>query len=154
MLGAGPATGIYWAVGVTDLRRGFEGLFGLTPDRLRCEPLGGRVLLLRTQQRNRLPKKSRGSGAGRKEKPLSEESIGYEHCQVCKSLIPGSARFISDRQSSRPPIVLERSDGACPECRAHVAPKLALHPPGCGSNGTLNRHQLPADLELHEQAIE
>ena len=39
MFGMGPATRIYLAAGVTDMRKGFEGLHGLVRDRLSCEPL-------------------------------------------------------------------------------------------------------------------
>ena len=38
MFGLGPATRVYLAVGATDLRKGFEGLFGLVKDRLELEP--------------------------------------------------------------------------------------------------------------------
>lgn len=34
MFGIGPATRIYLAAGPTDMRKGFEGLFGLVRDRL------------------------------------------------------------------------------------------------------------------------
>ena len=34
MFGLGPATRVYLAVGATDLRKGFEGLFGRVKDRL------------------------------------------------------------------------------------------------------------------------
>jgi hypothetical protein len=40
VFGWGPATRIYLAVGATDMRKGFEGLYGLAADRLLCEPLG------------------------------------------------------------------------------------------------------------------
>jgi hypothetical protein len=42
VFGLGPATRIYLAAGVTDVREGFEGLCGLVRDRLSCEPLSGR----------------------------------------------------------------------------------------------------------------
>ena len=45
MFGFGPATRIYLAVGATDMRKGFEGLYGLVRDRLQCEPLSGHVFL-------------------------------------------------------------------------------------------------------------
>ena len=54
MFGFGPATRIYLAVGATDMRKGFEGLFGLVRDRLQCEPLSGHVFLFCNAQRNRL----------------------------------------------------------------------------------------------------
>jgi transposase len=54
MFGIGPATRIYLAVGSTDMRKGFEGLFGLVRDRLSCEPLSGHVFLFTNAQRNRL----------------------------------------------------------------------------------------------------
>ena len=45
MFGLGPATRIYLAAGVTDMRKGFEGLYGLVRDRLSCEPLSGYLFL-------------------------------------------------------------------------------------------------------------
>jgi transposase len=54
MFGLGPATHIYLAAGATDMRKGFEGLYGLVRDRLRCEPLSGHVFLFANAQRNRL----------------------------------------------------------------------------------------------------
>lgn len=54
MFGFGPATRIYLAVGATDMRKGFEGLFGLVRDRLRCEPLSGHVFLFCNGRHNRL----------------------------------------------------------------------------------------------------
>ena len=54
MFGFGPATRIYLAVGATDMRKGFEGLYGLVRDRLECEPLSGHVFLFCNAQRNRL----------------------------------------------------------------------------------------------------
>ena len=44
MFGIGPATRIYLAVGATDMRKGFEGLYGLVRDRLQLEPLSGHLL--------------------------------------------------------------------------------------------------------------
>jgi transposase len=54
VFGFGPATRIYLAVGVTDMRKGFEGLFGLVRDRLQCEPLSGHVFLFCNGRHNRL----------------------------------------------------------------------------------------------------
>jgi transposase len=54
MFGWGPATRIYLAAGATDMRKGFEGLYGLARDRLACEPLSGHVFVFANAQRNRL----------------------------------------------------------------------------------------------------
>ncbi len=54
MFGLGPATRIYLAAGVTDMRKGFEGLYGLVRDRLSCEPLSGHLFLFCNAQHNRL----------------------------------------------------------------------------------------------------
>ena len=54
MFGLGPATKIYLAAGATDMRKGFEGLYGLARDRLMCDPLSGHVFLFCNAQRNRL----------------------------------------------------------------------------------------------------
>jgi transposase len=54
MFGIGPATRIYLAAGSTDMRKGFEGLFGLVRDRLSCDPLSCHVFLFSNAQCNRL----------------------------------------------------------------------------------------------------
>jgi transposase len=54
MFGVGPATRIYLAAGATDMRKGFEGLYGLVRDRLQLEPLSGHIFIFSNAQRNRL----------------------------------------------------------------------------------------------------
>jgi len=54
MFGWGPATRIYLAAGATDMRKGFDGLFGLVREKLLLEPLSGHVFLFSNAQRNRL----------------------------------------------------------------------------------------------------
>jgi hypothetical protein len=41
MFGLGPATKVYRALGATDMRKGFDGLYGLVRARLWCEPTSG-----------------------------------------------------------------------------------------------------------------
>ena len=54
MFGLGAATRIYVAVGATDMRKGFEGLFGLVKERLGLSPLSGHLFLFANGRRNRL----------------------------------------------------------------------------------------------------
>jgi len=54
MLGLGAATRIYVAVGSTDIRKGFEGLYGLVRDQLGLDPLSGHLCLFCNKGRNRL----------------------------------------------------------------------------------------------------
>jgi len=54
VFGLSPATRIYLAVGATDLRKGFEGLYGLVRDRLLCEPTSGHLFLFSNARRNRI----------------------------------------------------------------------------------------------------
>jgi transposase len=54
MLGLGAATRIYLAVGSTDMRKGFEGLYGLVRDQLGLDPLSGHLCLFCNKGRNRL----------------------------------------------------------------------------------------------------
>jgi|SRR3954451_21344928 len=54
MFGLGPATKVYLALGSTDLRKGFEGLYGLVRDRLGLEPLSGHLVLFCNAERTRL----------------------------------------------------------------------------------------------------
>jgi transposase len=54
VFGGGPATRIYLAAGATDMRKGFDGLYGLVRDRWLCEPLSGHLFLCCNAPRNRL----------------------------------------------------------------------------------------------------
>ena len=54
MFGLGPATRIYLAVGATDMRKGFDGLYGLVRARLLADPLSGHVFLFSNARHNRL----------------------------------------------------------------------------------------------------
>jgi transposase len=54
MFGLGPATRIYLLAGATDMRKGFNGLYGLVRDRLQSDPLSGHVFLFANGERNRL----------------------------------------------------------------------------------------------------
>ena len=54
MFGFGAATRIYLAPGATDMRKGFEGLYGMVRDRLQCDPLSGHVFLFANARRNRM----------------------------------------------------------------------------------------------------
>ena len=54
MFGGGPATRIYLAAGATDMRKGFDGLYGLVRDQLQLEPLSGHLFLFSNAQRNRV----------------------------------------------------------------------------------------------------
>jgi transposase len=45
---------VYLAVGATDMRKGFDGLYGLVRDRLLCQPISGNLFLFSNARRNRL----------------------------------------------------------------------------------------------------
>ena len=54
MFGLGPATKIYIAVESVDMRKGFDGLYGLVRDRLGEDPLSGHLFLFTNRGRSRL----------------------------------------------------------------------------------------------------
>lgn len=54
MFGLGPATKIYLGVESVDMRKGFEGLFGLVRDHLDQDPLSGHLFLFTNRTRTRL----------------------------------------------------------------------------------------------------
>ena len=54
MFALGPATRVYLAAGATDMRKGFEGLYGLVRDRLELDPRSGHLFLFANRQRTRL----------------------------------------------------------------------------------------------------
>jgi transposase len=54
MFGLGPATRIYLGTEPIDMRKGFEGLFGLVRDHLGQDPLSGHLFLFINRSRTRL----------------------------------------------------------------------------------------------------
>ena len=54
MFGLGPATRIYLGMESVDMRKGFEGLFGLVRDQLGQDPLSGHLFLFTNRTRTRL----------------------------------------------------------------------------------------------------
>jgi transposase len=54
MLGIGAATRVYLAIGATDMRKGFEVLFGIVRDRLLIDPLSGHLFVFCNARKNRL----------------------------------------------------------------------------------------------------
>lgn len=52
--GWGPATRIYVAVEAVDMRKGFDGLYGLVRDQLGQDPLSGHLFLFSNRTRTRL----------------------------------------------------------------------------------------------------
>ena len=54
MFGIGPATRIYLAVEAVDMRKGFDGLYGLVRDHLGEDPISGHLFLFSNRTRTRL----------------------------------------------------------------------------------------------------
>lgn len=54
MFGLSIATRVYVATDPTDMRKGFDGLYGLVRDRLAEDPLSGHVFLFANRSRTRL----------------------------------------------------------------------------------------------------
>jgi transposase len=54
VFGLGPATRIYVALGATDMRTGFDGLYGMVRDKLGLEVRSGHLFLFANARRNRL----------------------------------------------------------------------------------------------------
>lgn len=54
MFGLGPATKVFLNVPPVDMRKGFDGLFGLVRDRLHQDPLSGHLFLFSNRDRTRL----------------------------------------------------------------------------------------------------
>jgi transposase len=54
VFGLGPATKIYVAVEAVDMRKGFDGLYGLVRDHLRHDPLSGHLFLFTNKTKTRL----------------------------------------------------------------------------------------------------
>ena len=54
MFGLGPATKIYLCLDSVDMRKGFDGLYGLVRDRLEQDPRSGHLFLFSNRTRTRL----------------------------------------------------------------------------------------------------
>jgi transposase len=54
MFAMGAATRIYVCTGATDMRKGFDGLYGLIRERLECDPTSGHIFLFANARRDRL----------------------------------------------------------------------------------------------------
>ena len=54
MIGFGSATRVYLAAGATDMRKGFDGLYGMARDRLGVDPISGHLFVFCNRRRNRL----------------------------------------------------------------------------------------------------
>ena len=54
MIGVSPATKVYLATAAVDMRKGFEGLYGLVRDELGGDPLSGHLFLFANRGRTRL----------------------------------------------------------------------------------------------------
>lgn len=54
MFALGAATRVYVATGSTDMRIGFDGLYGKIRDVLECDPTSGHIFLFSNARRNRL----------------------------------------------------------------------------------------------------
>jgi len=54
MISVGPATRVFLACGVTDMRKGYDGLYGLVAGQLGEDPLSGHLFVFANRQRTRL----------------------------------------------------------------------------------------------------
>jgi transposase len=54
VFGFGPATRVYVAAGATDMRKNFNGLYGLVRDHLGCDPESGHVFVFTNARHNRV----------------------------------------------------------------------------------------------------
>lgn len=54
MFGLGAATRVYVATGATDMRKSFDGLYGLVRDKLSCDPESGHLFLFANSRRDRM----------------------------------------------------------------------------------------------------
>ena len=101
MFGIGLATKVYVAVGPTDMRKGFEGLYGLVRERLGVDPLSGHLFLFANARRTRLKVLVwDGSGLWVCAKRLEKGRFHQRECRrrsaVCGAE-PGGFEFVAER---------------------------------------------------------
>ena len=54
MIATGPATRVFLACGITDMRKGFDGLYGLVKSQLNEDPLSGHLFVFANRNRTSL----------------------------------------------------------------------------------------------------
>jgi transposase len=54
MIAVGPATRVFLACGITDMRKGYDGLFALVESQLAEDPLSGHLFVFANRDRTRL----------------------------------------------------------------------------------------------------
>src|ERR1700734_1262566 len=87
MFGLGPATKIYIGVEAVDMRKGFEGLYGLVRDQLGADPLSGHLFLFTNRSRTRLKALVwDGSGLWVCAKRLERGRFGWPTAQGARSV--------------------------------------------------------------------
>ena len=87
MFGLGPATKIYIAIEAVDMRKGFEGLYGLVRDCLGQDPLSGHLFLFSNRTRTRLKALVwDGSGLWVCAKRLEKGRFGWPEAEGRRSL--------------------------------------------------------------------
>ena len=109
MFGVGAATRIYLAPGATDMRKGFNGLYGLIRDQLLCDPLSGHLFLFSNAQRNGLKilfwdhsglwvcaKRLEKGGSHWPESDTTENKIVLSHEEL--ALLPGGIDLYKTKQ--------------------------------------------------------
>ncbi len=88
MFGLGPATKIYIAIEGVDMRKGFDGLFGLVRDLIWQDPLSGHKFLISNRGRRRMKVMVRyGSGLWVCAKRLEKGRFRWPTAQVGASVV-------------------------------------------------------------------
>ena len=54
MIAIGPATRVFLALGATDMRKGYDGLYGLVSSQLQEDPLSGHLFVFANRERTRI----------------------------------------------------------------------------------------------------
>jgi transposase len=54
MIAVGPATRVFLALGATDMRKGYDGLYGLVSSQLQEDPLSGHLFVFANRERTRI----------------------------------------------------------------------------------------------------
>ena len=88
MFGLGLATKIYIAVEAVDMRKGFEGLYGLVRDQLGQDPLSGHLFLFTNRTKTRLKALVwDGSGLWVCAKRLERGRFGWPEAENARSVV-------------------------------------------------------------------
>lgn len=110
MIGPGTGVRVYLACGVTDMRKGIEGLAALAQDQLRQKPTGGAVFAFRGRRGDRLKRQVFGQSSEKIEREIEQLELALEDLLIATA--ESETSVLADGQGNDAPETSTTDGGA------------------------------------------